>query len=117
MRAARAAFAAWAERPFEERERIVRDFAALLEKNKDNLARAIGRETGKPLWETRTEVATMVGKIDISVRAYHARTGSHETHSGTLTQALRHRPQLRQAVTLTPHPPPIPKGRKATSRP
>lgn len=92
VRAARAAFAAWAERPFEERERIVRDFAALLEKNKDNLARAIGRETGKPLWETRTEVATMVGKIDISVRAYHARTGSHETHSGTLTQALRHRP-------------------------
>jgi succinylglutamic semialdehyde dehydrogenase len=52
----------------------------------------IGRETGKPLWESRTEVATMVGKVDISVRAYHARTGSSETQAGAMTQALRHRP-------------------------
>ena len=90
--AARAAFPAWADLPFAEREKLVRGFAALLEKNKEALARVIGRETGKPLWETRTEVATMVGKIDISVRAYHARTGSTETQSGAMTQALRHRP-------------------------
>ena len=92
VQAARSAFGAWAELPFAERERIARAFAALLEKNKESLARVIGRETGKPLWETRTEVATMVGKIDISVRAYHARTGSSETQSGAMTQALRHRP-------------------------
>jgi len=92
VQAARAAFAAWADLPFAERERIARAFAALLDKNKESLARIIGRETGKPLWETRTEVATMVGKIDISVRAWHARTGSHETQNGTMTQALRHRP-------------------------
>src|SRR5581483_7910617 len=76
VRAARAAFPAWAELPFAEREKLARGFAALLEKNKEALARVIGRETGKPLWETRTEVAAMVGKIDISVRAYHARTGA-----------------------------------------
>ncbi|MFI4979044.1 MAG: succinylglutamate-semialdehyde dehydrogenase [Nevskiales bacterium] len=92
VKAARHAFAAWADLPFTERERIARAFATLLEKNKESLARTIGRETGKPLWETRTEVATMVGKIDISVRAYHARTGSSETQSGAMTQALRHRP-------------------------
>ncbi|WP_029918541.1 succinylglutamate-semialdehyde dehydrogenase [Nevskia soli] len=92
VKAARSAFSAWANLPFAERERIARAFAALLEKNKESLARTIGRETGKPLWETRTEVATMVGKIDISVRAYHARTGSSETQSGAMTQALRHRP-------------------------
>ena len=92
VQAARSAFGAWADLPFAERERIARTFAALLEKNKESLARIIGRETGKPLWETRTEVATMVGKIDISVRAYHARTGSSETQSGAMTQALRHRP-------------------------
>ena len=90
--AARAAFPAWADRPFAEREKLARGFAALLEKNKEALARSIGRETGKPLWETRTEVATMVGKIDISVRAWHARTGSSETVAGAMTQALRHRP-------------------------
>ena len=92
VQAARAAFSAWADLPFAGRERIARAFAALLDKNKESLARIIGRETGKPLWETRTEVATMVGKIDISVRAYHARTGGHETQNGAMTQALRHRP-------------------------
>ena len=36
--------------------RIARRFAALLTENKEALAAAIGRETGKPLWEARTEV-------------------------------------------------------------
>jgi succinylglutamic semialdehyde dehydrogenase len=96
--AARAAFPAWADLPFAERERLVRAFAAQLEQNKEALARSIGRETGKPLWETRTEAAAMIGKIDISVRAYHARTGSSENPSGTMTQALRHRPHGVTAV-------------------
>lgn len=90
--AARTAFPAWADRPFAEREALVRGFANRLEKNKEALARVIGSETGKPLWETRTEVATMVGKIDISVRAYHARTGETQTQAGAMIQALRHRP-------------------------
>ena len=98
VRSARRAFAAWAELPFGERERIVRAFAALLERDKERLADVIGRETGKPLRETRTEVATMVNKVDISVRAYHARTGSSETQSGAMTQVLRHRPHGVTAV-------------------
>lgn len=96
--AARQAFAAWADLPFAERERIARAFATLLERDKERLADVIGQETGKPLWETRTEVATMVNKVDISVRAYHARTGSSQTQSGTMTQALRHRPHGVTAV-------------------
>ncbi len=91
-RSARAAFAAWAERPFAEREKIVRAFATQLEQNKETLADLIGRETGKPRWETRTEVAAMIGKVDISVRAWHARTGVTETAAAGATQALRHRP-------------------------
>lgn len=92
LKAARLALADWSERPFAEREAIVRRFGALLERDKEKLADLIGRETGKPLWETRTEVAAMIGKVDISVRAYHARTGSSEAPMGKATQALRHRP-------------------------
>jgi succinylglutamic semialdehyde dehydrogenase len=98
VRSARQAFAAWAELPLAERERIARAFAKLLERDKERLADVIGQETGKPLWETRTEVATMINKVDISVRAYHARTGSSETQSGGMTQALRHRPHGVTAV-------------------
>jgi succinylglutamic semialdehyde dehydrogenase len=89
---ARAAFTAWAELPFVEREAIVRRFAQLLERDREVLADAIGQETGKPLWESRTEVTAMIGKVDISVKAWHARTGVTNTQSAGLTQVLRHRP-------------------------
>ncbi len=90
--AARAAFPDWSDRPFAERERIARDFAVLLDKNKERLASLIALETGKPLWETRMEVASMIGKIDISVRAWHARTGASESASGNVVHAIRHHP-------------------------
>lgn len=92
IHAARATFPAWADLAFTEREAIVRRFAALLEANKERLAQVIGAETGKPLWETRTEVATMIGKVDLSVKAYHARTGVSENPMGAAKQVLRHRP-------------------------
>jgi succinylglutamic semialdehyde dehydrogenase len=90
--AARRAAPAWACRPFVERENIVRAFAAELTKHKEGLADLIGRETGKPLWDAGGEVAAMIGKIDISVHAWHARTGKIETRSGILNQVVRHRP-------------------------
>ena len=37
------------------------------------LAELISRETGKPLWEARTEVDAVVAKVDISVQAYAER--------------------------------------------
>jgi succinylglutamic semialdehyde dehydrogenase len=90
--AARAAFPAWADLEFEQREAYARHFARLLERDKERLANLIGRETGKPLWDARGEVAAMINKIDISVRAWHARTGTRETQSGAARSVLRHRP-------------------------
>jgi|SRR3990167_929883 len=68
---ARAAFSAWARRPLAERLEIIQRFASLLEQNKQQLATIISRETSKPIWETLTEVQSMIGKVAISVRAYH----------------------------------------------
>ncbi|HUS23415.1 MAG TPA: succinylglutamate-semialdehyde dehydrogenase [Candidatus Binatia bacterium] len=90
--AARAAFPAWSERPFAEREAIARAFAAGLERAREPLAEAISRDTGKPLWETRTEVTAMINKVDLSVKAWHARTGTSETVTGGIRSVLRHRP-------------------------
>ena len=91
-RAARAAFESWGALPFAEREACARRFAKLLEENKLQLATAISKDTGKPLWETQTEVAAMIGKVDISVRAYKERTGSHEAQAGSVKNAVRHKP-------------------------
>ncbi|MEG2359776.1 succinylglutamate-semialdehyde dehydrogenase [Acinetobacter sp.] len=89
---ARAAFAAWARRPLTERLEIIQRFASLLEQNKQQLAAVISQETSKPFWETLTEVQSMVGKVAISVRAYHERTGESLTEMADGAASLRHRP-------------------------
>jgi succinylglutamic semialdehyde dehydrogenase len=89
---ARRAFGPWSAMPLEARCEIVRRFAARLVEHKEALAHAIGRETGKPLWEARTEVAAMAAKVDISVTAYHERTGEKRTPVADGVAVLRHRP-------------------------
>ena len=86
--AARAAFPAWARKPFAERQAVVEAFAKLLESHKTALAETIAKETGKPRWETLTEVQAMINKIAISVKAYHTRTGEQAEGESS----LRHRP-------------------------
>jgi len=92
IREAREAFPGWARLTFEERQAVVEAFAAQLEENREELARQIGLETGKPLWESRTEVAAMIGKIAISVKAYNDRTGYSESEVAGGHAVLRHRP-------------------------
>lgn len=90
--AARAAFPAWARRPLEERIVVLETFAATLKARSDELARAIGEETGKPLWESGTEVTSMVNKVAISVQAYRERTGIKSGPLADATAVLRHKP-------------------------
>lgn len=89
---ARRAFEPWSSQPFDARVDIVRRFAAVLSERKEQLAHAIGRETGKPLWEARTEVAAMAAKVEISITAYHERTGEKRLPMADGTAVLRHRP-------------------------
>ncbi|WP_250533757.1 succinylglutamate-semialdehyde dehydrogenase [Caballeronia sp. AZ10_KS36] len=89
---ARRAFASWSAVSFDERVAVAKRFASLLNENKESLAHAIGRETGKPLWEARTEVASMAAKVDISVQAYHERTGEKRAPMADGVAMLRHRP-------------------------
>jgi len=92
VREAREAFLEWRRTPFEDRQAIVEAFGKELETNKEALAHQIGLETGKPLWESRTEVAAMIGKIGISIKAYHDRTGHSESDVAGGHAVLRHRP-------------------------
>lgn len=90
--AARGAFRHWRKGGLDQRHEIIGRFAQLLEKHKEELAEAIGQETGKPLWESRTEVAAMIGKIAISIQAYQDRTGLREGDGVAGHMVLRHRP-------------------------
>lgn len=92
LREARGAFLKWRRKSFAERQAVVEAFAELLESGKEELAHQVGLETGKPLWESRTEVAAMIGKVDISVKAYKDRTGYSEHDVAGGQAVLRHRP-------------------------
>lgn len=90
--AARRAFLSWRSLPVAERQALLEGFARALEAHKEELAYRIGEETGKPLWESRTEVAAMIGKVAISVRAYGERTGQRSSEVAGGQAVLRHRP-------------------------
>ncbi|HXI86577.1 MAG TPA: succinylglutamate-semialdehyde dehydrogenase, partial [Parvularculaceae bacterium] len=90
--AARAAFPGWALTPFEKRIEILERYRDIIKRDAEKLARLISEETGKPFWETKTEAASVAGKVDISIRAYHERTGVKETASGPTRGLLRHKP-------------------------
>ncbi|WP_063669492.1 succinylglutamate-semialdehyde dehydrogenase [Aliivibrio fischeri] len=92
VNAARNAFIEWKKLPFENRQAIVERLAELVKENADSIAEVIAKETGKPFWETKTEAGAMVGKIAISIRAYHERTPYKEREAAGNKIVLRHRP-------------------------
>ena len=91
-RAARGAFDAWARTALDERVAVCNRFRDLLKEHGEELAGLISIEVGKPLWEARTEVASMANKVDISAQAYRARTGESLTRIADGDAVLRHRP-------------------------
>lgn len=90
--AAREAFYSWADKSFAARLAIVKTFAETLKEYSEELAVAIAQETGKPLWETRTEAGAMVGKIAISEKAFLERTGDVENPMPQGRAMIRHKP-------------------------
>lgn len=92
IKSARTAFEHWANISFDERVEIVSNFAEQLTIHKEALAHTIALETGKPLWETRTEVGAMVGKVNISLNAYKERTGTVENPMPGAKAFIRHKP-------------------------
>lgn len=97
--AARGAAGDWRRTPLEERRAVARRFAELVGEHADDLAVTITAETGKPLWESRTEPASMAGKVAISVEAQEARAGTVErTAGGGFRSVTRHRPHGVMAV-------------------
>ncbi|MEO1134984.1 MAG: succinylglutamate-semialdehyde dehydrogenase [Pseudomonadota bacterium] len=98
VRAARGAFEKWALAPLAERIAVMERYRDLMKRDAEDLARLISRETGKPFWETKTEAAAVAGKVDISIRAYHERTGEKETATGATRGMLRHKPHGVMAV-------------------
>ena len=90
--AARAALPGWAGTGLAERIAVVQAYKAVVLDRAEAFARLIATETGKPFWETKTEVASVAAKVDISITAQAERAGSRVGEVGGVRQALRHKP-------------------------
>ncbi|OXS02112.1 succinylglutamate-semialdehyde dehydrogenase [Shewanella algae] len=90
--AAREAQFDWFMLGFDGRLQVIEAYRDQLEAHKAEIADTIAQETGKPLWETATEAGAMIGKIGLSVAAYHKRTGETENELPAGRVVLRHKP-------------------------
>ncbi len=90
---ARAAWPKWASAPLTERIERVRSFSGRVRGEIEKFSDLVARETGKPLWEARNEIESVIGKVDVSVKAYADRTSQRrlEGKPGSRS-ALRHKP-------------------------
>jgi succinylglutamic semialdehyde dehydrogenase len=90
---ARAAWPGWASKSLAFRIETLRRFANLVRGKIDEFADLIARETGKPLWEARTEAEAVINKVDISVSAYADRTAQRRLEAAMGSKvAVRHKP-------------------------
>jgi succinylglutamic semialdehyde dehydrogenase len=91
--AARAAWPEWAAHSANYRIEALRRFANVVRAREAEFADLIARETGKPLWEARTEVAAVIGKVDISINAMSERTPTRKLEAAMGNKvAVRHKP-------------------------
>ena len=90
--AAREARDWWAGEQPENRIAHLESFRDQLEGSRDELAEAISRETGKPRWESLTEVAAMIGKVAVSIEAHHDRCKEMTGELAGASTVVRFRP-------------------------
>ena len=91
--AARAAWPEWAAHSIAYRIEALRRFANEVRGRERDFSDLIARETGKPLWEARTEVAAVVSKVEISASAYMERTPTRKLEAALGNKvAVRHKP-------------------------
>ena len=91
---ARNAFTDWSLTAFEYRADIAQKYAEVVREKSEDIALAISRDMGKPLWEARTEAGAMANKVAVSIQSYEERTPTRVTE----TTRLAHRPHGVMAV-------------------
>lgn len=88
----------WSTCSLEERAAVVTAFGEQLDTHREELAGLIGREVGKPPWESNAEVSSMIAKIDISRRAHLERCSPIESSSDGVSQSAHFHPHGVMAV-------------------
>lgn len=92
IHAARVANFGWRNLSFEARFNYLHTFVTNITQQQDALATLLSQETGKPLWESKTEIAAMIGKLELSKQAYLERCKEDIKELQGATSITRHKP-------------------------
>lgn len=87
------AFETWSQLSLDERIHVLKKYEQNLKDHAPELAELISQETGKPLWESFTEVGSMAGKIPLSIEAFHKRAGEISADMPGKKSFTRFKPQ------------------------
>lgn len=100
VEAARQAYLPWAHLGAEKRKAHLMKLKEVFQAKAGELAEIIARETGKPLWETKTEAAALAGKIDITLNASLKLVAEEEVKDALpgISGFTRHKPRGVMAV-------------------
>lgn len=93
IEAAKTALIEWKNFPITTRIKYLENFREILSSKKNDFAKAISEETGKPLWDSYSEVAAMINKVAISVEAYNMRCPellNQQSHALSITRYRPH---------------------------
>lgn len=90
--AARRALPGWSATTLEARAAILRRYAELVRAEHEPFAEALALETGKPLWEARTEVDATIAKVEISIAQHAERRAETTGELGDAVARTRFRP-------------------------
>lgn len=90
--AAHSALHYWSSLDVATRASYLQNFAKEIESKRQELAYLIALETGKPFWEALTEVSAVIGKVNLSIQAYHERNAEKQTKTPDADACLRFKP-------------------------
>jgi malonate-semialdehyde dehydrogenase (acetylating)/methylmalonate-semialdehyde dehydrogenase len=102
VRAARAAFPAWADTPALRRARVMFRFKELLEKHHDALARLITREHGKVFEDAKGEVVRGIEVVEFATGIPHLLKGEYSEQVSTGIDQYSLRQPLGVCAGITP---------------
>ena len=92
IRAARLGLAAWSGLTQDARAQAITRFRDAMERRREEAARLISDETGKPRWEAATEVGAILGKVSLTFDAFEQRRAEQSFPMGEAQAALRYKP-------------------------
>lgn len=96
---AASAWPLWVAQPVTTRMETLRRFANAVRAKEEALSDLIARETGKPLWDARMEVSSLIARVDMHIAAYSERTGQKRMDGAMNSrQSVRHKPHGVMAV-------------------